>query len=51
MNQDNKNRVLGRSGAHQLTQEQIERVAGGELTVPCWVITGFPAFRDVNTDS
>jgi hypothetical protein len=29
MNQDNKNRVLGRSGAHELNKEQTEAVRGG----------------------
>jgi hypothetical protein len=29
MSQDNKNRVLGRRGAHELNKEQTEAVRGG----------------------
>jgi hypothetical protein len=51
MSNDNKNRVLSRIGAHQLTQEQTAEVAGGLFTVPSVIITGTVGHFDVTTDS
>lgn len=40
MSNDNKNRVLNRMGAHELTPEEIDRVAGARLTLASVIITG-----------
>ena len=47
---DNKNRVLGRIGAHQLTPEQVEQVAGSIGTTFTKVITGSRPPFDLNND-
>jgi hypothetical protein len=51
MSNENRNRVLGRRGAHELNKEQTEAVEGGLLTVPSVIITGQPPHYDVTTDS
>lgn len=51
MSNDNRNRVLGRRGAHELTQEQTEVVEGGKLTVPSVIVTGTPPHYDTSSDS
>lgn len=43
-------RVLGRMGAHELTEDQIQNVTGGLLTVPSVIITGPPSHPDVQHD-
>jgi hypothetical protein len=40
MSNDNNNRVLTRRGAYQLTQEEIEQITGGKLTVATDLPTG-----------
>jgi hypothetical protein len=41
MSNENKNRVLNRMGAHELTQDEIDKVAGARLfTFASVVITG-----------
>jgi hypothetical protein len=40
MSNDNQNRVLNRVGAHELTAEEIDRVAGAKLTFASVIITG-----------
>jgi hypothetical protein len=47
---DNKNRVLSRIGAHELTPEQVEQVAGSIGTVFTKIITGSVAPYDLNND-
>jgi hypothetical protein len=50
MSNDNKKRVLGRIGAHELTPEQIEQVAGSLGTHFTKIITGSSAPFDLNND-
>lgn len=40
MSNDNKNRVLGRRGARELTKEQTQEVSGGLSTLLSVIITG-----------
>ena len=40
MSNNNENRVLSRMGARQLTQNEVERVAGGKFTFATAMITG-----------
>jgi hypothetical protein len=40
MSNNNENRVLSRMGARQLTQNEVEQVAGGKLTFATALITG-----------
>jgi len=40
MSNNNENRVLSRMGARQLTQNEVEQVAGGKLTFASVLITG-----------
>lgn len=42
-------RVLGRTGAHELTQEQMEQV-GGSFTMFTKIITGSSKPFDLNND-
>lgn len=49
MSNDNKNRVLCRRGAHELTQEQTQEVSGGIPTLLSVIRTGGGA--DTSLDS
>jgi acyl CoA:acetate/3-ketoacid CoA transferase len=40
MSNHKQNRVLGRTGAHELTKEQTENVGGGIPTLLSVIITG-----------
>jgi hypothetical protein len=40
MSNNNENRVLSRMGARQLTQNELESVAGGKLTFASVLFTG-----------
>lgn len=40
MSNNDENRVLSRMGARQLTQNEVEQVAGGKITVASVLITG-----------
>ena len=40
MSNNNEKRVLSRMGARQLTQNEVEKVAGGKLTFATALITG-----------
>ena len=40
MSNNNDNRVLIRMGARQLTQNEVEQVAGGKLTFASVLVTG-----------
>jgi hypothetical protein len=40
MSNNNENRVLSRMGARQLTQNEVEQVAGGKLTFATALTTG-----------
>jgi hypothetical protein len=40
MSNNNENRVLSRMGARQLTQSEVEQVAGGKLTLASELLTG-----------
>ena len=40
MSNNNDNRVLSRMGARQLTQNEVEEVAGGKLTFASVLVTG-----------
>jgi hypothetical protein len=48
---NDNNRVLGRRGAHLLTENEIQRVGGALLTVPSVIVTGPLYSPDVHTDS
>jgi hypothetical protein len=37
---NDQNRVLNRMGAHELTPEEIDRVAGAKLTFASVIVTG-----------
>jgi hypothetical protein len=49
MPNDNKKRVLGRVGAHELTEEQTQEVSGGIPTLLSVIRTG--SGSDVRLDS
>jgi hypothetical protein len=40
MSNNNENRVLSRMGARQLTQNEVEQVAGGKITFASELLTG-----------
>jgi len=40
MSNNHTNRVLSRMGARQLTQNEVEKVAGGKLTFASVLVTG-----------
>jgi len=40
MSNNNENRVLSRMGARQLTQNEVEQVTGGKLTLASDLLTG-----------
>ena len=40
MSNNSENRVLSRMGARQLTQNEVEQVAGGKLTFATALLTG-----------
>jgi hypothetical protein len=48
MSNNNENRVLSRMGARQLTQSEIEKVAGGGITRAS--LTGTNAMPSPDTD-
>jgi hypothetical protein len=50
MSNDSKKRVLGRIGAHELTPEQVEQVAGSIGTMFTKIVTGTSAPYDLNND-
>ena len=40
MSNDSKKRVLGRTGAHELTPQDLEKVNGAKATVATKLLTG-----------
>jgi hypothetical protein len=40
MSNNNEKRVLSRMGARQLTQNEVEKVAGGKITLASELLTG-----------
>lgn len=50
MSNDSKKRVLGRIGAHELTSEEVERVAGSIGTAFTKVVTGTSSPFDLDND-
>ena len=51
MSNDNDNRVLSRMGARQLTQNEVERVAGGKFTRASLILTGPVSDPDESIDT
>jgi len=51
MANNNNNRVLGRVGARQLTQNEVEQVTGGRITRASLIVTGSVSAPDENIDS
>lgn len=46
----NDHRVLGRTGAHELAPEDLEKVDGGKLTFATGICTGPPSNPDTFSD-
>ena len=51
MSDDNNNRVLGRMGARQLTQNEIENTVGGGATLLSVILTSPASNPDRRLDS
>ncbi|HET9284467.1 MAG TPA: hypothetical protein VFR24_21140 [Candidatus Angelobacter sp.] len=50
MSSQNNNRVLNRMGARQLTQNEIDQIAGSAITVATALPTGTPSHPDTMLD-
>jgi len=51
MSNNNDNRVIGRVGARQLTSEELEQTAGGEITRASLTGTNMVSSPDTDMDS